>query len=69
YDVTSSGITETWYNIEPNKNRIKEVIPQNNIGYLAITASDSVINIDVSLYDSTALPVVSHRISIDEISF
>ncbi len=31
YDVTSSGITETWPNTEPNTNRVGNVVRQNNV--------------------------------------
>ena len=36
YDVTSSGITETWPNVEPNANRIGDVVRQNNVGVIEI---------------------------------
>lgn len=68
YDVTSSGIVQTWHNIEPNKNRIGSAIPQNNIGLIEITHTNG-IQVKMSIVDSTALPVVSKVVDIDEISF
>lgn len=36
YDITSSGITQTWDKSEPNENRIGEVIMENNYGMIEI---------------------------------
>ncbi|MEL6194950.1 MAG: alkaline phosphatase D family protein [Bacteroidota bacterium] len=69
YDLTSSGITQIWDIIEPNKNRVGDVIPQNNVGLLDITFSEKGSYVDFGLVDSTREKVVSHRVSLDEISF
>ena len=69
YDVTSSGITQTWYNTESNENRIGDVIPQNNIGLIDIKKEGKIINLDLSIYDNTRKAVVRHSIGIKEISF
>ena len=36
YDLTSSGITQTWPEFEPNANRIGEAESTNNFGWLAV---------------------------------
>lgn len=36
YDVTSSGLTQSWHDIEPNKNRIGFPIRKNNFGLIEI---------------------------------
>lgn len=36
YDITSSGITQTWPNTEPNENRIGEPVRENNFGWIEI---------------------------------
>ncbi|MGI9526450.1 MAG: alkaline phosphatase D family protein [Weeksellaceae bacterium] len=69
YDATSSGITETWPHTEPNKYRIGDVIPQNNIGLLEIFPKKKDAEIVISLYDITNKPVVQHKIKKSEISF
>ena len=51
YDVTSSGITQTWDKIEPNKNRIGEAIAENNYGVIEIDWSKEVPEIDLKLFD------------------
>lgn len=63
YDVTSSGITQTWDIVEPNKNRIGKPVPHNNIGLIEITKFNNEIGINLSLIDSTARKVVQHSIS------
>ena len=68
YDVTSSGITETWDVIEPNGHRIGTATPQNNIGLIEIT-KDSTITLELALIDSTAQKVVRHSVQNQEISF
>ena len=67
YDVTSSGITETWDVIEGNKNRIGQVIPQNNIGNILIHKTGDEVDIELSLIDSTANRVVYHKVSKDDL--
>jgi len=36
YDVTSSGLTETWPTIEPNTNRVGDYVRENNFGTIRI---------------------------------
>ena len=69
YDVTSSGITETWDVIEPNQNRIGPAIPQNNVGLIEIITIGVNTKIHLSIYDKTAQAVVKHDIDLKEISF
>ncbi len=40
YDMTSSGITETWPKTEPNKHRVGKVEPANNYGLFTIDWKD-----------------------------
>ena len=68
YDVTSSGIVQTWHHIEPNSNRLGSAVPQNNIGLITINKTTE-IEIQMEIIDSTGLPVVSEKINIDSISF
>lgn len=51
YDVTSSGITETWHDTEPNKYRIGDVIPQNNIGRIKFYYNQNDPTIEMELID------------------
>ena len=67
--MTSSGITQDWYNIEHNKNRVGKAIKQNNIGLIIINTKRGKTKIDLQLYDKTRSAVVKHRINLNEISF
>lgn len=68
YDVTSSGITETWYNIEPNKNRVGEALAQNNIGLIEITKQQTT-QLKLSLFDATNQAITTHTVNLKTISF
>ncbi len=69
YDLTSSGITQVWDVIEPNHNRVGDVIPQNNVGVLDISFSEGASYVDFGLVDSSRQKVVSNRVNLEEISF
>ena len=68
YDVTSSGITQTWDIIEPNTNRIGEPVPQNNVGLIELDLS-SAGSVSLSIFDITEKKVVEHRIEGKELRF
>ena len=53
YDVTSSGLTETWPNVEPNINRVGQVVRENNFGLIDIDWSRPDPRITLRLYDVT----------------
>lgn len=69
YDVTSSGISETWDVIEPNSNRIGKAIPQNNIGLIEIVTIDDHCTIRLMIIDGSQQPVVSHSLDLEELGF
>jgi alkaline phosphatase D len=64
YDLTSSGITQTWDVIEPNDNRLGKAIPQNNIGVVDLTFTGDDGQAKLSLFDATGLPVVSEVVGL-----
>lgn len=69
YDITSSGITQSWHNVEPNKNRIGEAVRQNNLGLIELHFKGDELQIEVALIDSTAEKIEKHKIPSLEISF
>lgn len=68
YDVTSSGITQTWTSTESNKNRIGDVIIQNNIGLIEIFYKNKEPLIKLTLFDKNGI-VSNHNFLLSEISF
>ncbi|MEO0732426.1 MAG: alkaline phosphatase D family protein [Bacteroidota bacterium] len=65
YDVTSSGITSTWYNVEPNTNRVGEAVPQNNVGLIELTFAGDTATARLALYDSTATAATETLLRLD----
>jgi alkaline phosphatase D len=49
YDLTASGITETWPKIEPNQYRVGEAVPENHFGEIEVdwAAADPTVNFRV----------------------
>lgn len=68
YDVTSSGITETWPKIEPNANRVGEAVPENNIGLISVQAG-ATPTLTLSLIGSTGQARSEVVVPLDELSF
>ena len=68
YDVTSSGITQTWTSTESNKNRIGDVIIQNNIGLIEIFYKDKEPVIKLNLFDKNGI-VSNHDFLLSKITF
>lgn len=68
YDVTSSGITQTWDIIEPNSNRIGQSIPQNNVGLIEIDFSSG-RKVNLSIVDATEQKVVEHSLDMENLRF
>jgi alkaline phosphatase D len=53
WDVTSSGITETWPSVEPNRNRVGEVVRENNFGEIEVDWTAPEPRVTLRLYDVT----------------
>lgn len=52
YDMTSSGITETWHKTEANRYRVGNVEPANNFGLFTIEwADDPVLTMELKTVD------------------
>lgn len=69
YDVTSSGITETWDKVESNTNRVGAAVPQNNVGLLDIKKYKGKVGMSLMIFDETQKAVVKHYVPLKEISF
>jgi alkaline phosphatase D len=51
FDITSSGITQTWPSIEPNENRLGVSVPQNNYGIIKFYYEQKDPTIEMELLD------------------
>jgi alkaline phosphatase D len=69
YDITSSGLSSTWYFATPNKNRIEGAIMENHFGLLSIDWAPANPSIKMELWDINDNQRVEYTIGLDEISF
>lgn len=69
YDVTSSGITSTWYFATPNAYRIEGPVMENHFGMIAIQWKEPDPSIKMEIYDIRNNQRVEHTIRLSEISF
>ena len=69
YDVTASGLSQTWRFAAPNKKRIKGPIMDNNFGLLTVNFSDQGPQVMAEVWDIRGNQRVEHTIPFAEISF
>ena len=69
YDITSSGLTEIWDSEEPNKNRIGNIVRENNFGLIEIDWSAPEPILHFQIIDSKGTSRVNRQIQLAEISF
>lgn len=69
YDLTSSGITEEWPVIEPNKNRIGDAIAENNYGYIEITWGTTDHTLMLGIVDVNGDTRISQELHTSELKF
>ncbi|MCP4121134.1 MAG: alkaline phosphatase family protein [Bacteroidetes bacterium] len=69
YDITSSGITQSWRFATPNENRIKGPVMQNHFGLLELDLNARIPVIRAKIIDKKNRIRVLSTISLNEISF
>ncbi|MGB0523234.1 MAG: alkaline phosphatase D family protein [Flammeovirgaceae bacterium] len=67
HEVTSSGLTQTWDTSEPNKNRIGEVIMENNFGLIEIDWGNTNPAVYLKLIDINANVRVEQKVLLNEL--
>lgn len=68
YDLTSSGITESWHKTAANDNRVAGPQPQNNFGLLSIDwQADPVLTMELKTVDGKNS--ISHSVRRSELRF
>ena len=65
YDVTSSGLTQTWHLSTPNKNRIEGPFMGNNYGLMNIDTEHNVLKVEIRNSDGKS--VIQREIRLQEI--
>ena len=69
YDITASGLTEEWYNVEPNKFRVGEAFRKNHFGMLEINWGQDDPTVTMNIIDVNGKVQIKHKTSLSEISF
>ncbi|MBM4359357.1 MAG: alkaline phosphatase family protein [Deltaproteobacteria bacterium] len=67
YDVTSSGITQTWFGIDSNDNRVGEAVPENNYGFIDIAWRGAETALTLGLVDVAGTVRVTHEVPLAEL--
>jgi len=68
YDLTSSGLTETWPWVEDNDNRIGDAEPRNNFGVIDIDWQMEDPQIDFRIHNIDGEVAIQHTISLSELT-
>lgn len=66
YDITSSGLTQTWDESESNRNRLGDVVMENNFGLIDIDWGSR--KVDLQLIDVEGTVRAKHQVLFDELS-
>jgi alkaline phosphatase D len=69
YDVTSSGITSTWYFATPNKYRIEGPVMENHFGKISIDWRQQDPTIKMEIIDIKDNQRIEHTIRLSELKF
>lgn len=69
YDVTASGLTEDWPNVEPNKHRVGEVYRENHFGMIDIDWATEKPGITLQIVGLDGEIKRSHRVPIDSLTY
>ena len=69
YDITSSGLTETWDSEEPNENRLGEIIRDNNFGLISIDWSVPDPLLRFQIIDTNGTSRVEYQTKLSALTF
>jgi alkaline phosphatase D len=67
YDLTSSGITQNWPNVEDNENRVESVVRENNFGMLLIDWEKEELTFE--LRNKKGRKALGHTLPFSELKF
>ncbi|MDG2012200.1 MAG: alkaline phosphatase D family protein [Pirellulaceae bacterium] len=67
YDVTASGLTEEWYNVEPNRLRVGEAYRDNHFGMIEIDWSQEDPLIVLQIIDTSGETRNRHEVRLSEL--
>ncbi|MDB2525637.1 hypothetical protein N9X53_03020, partial [Mariniblastus sp.] len=69
YDVTASGITEDWHNLEPNRYRIENAFRDNHFGMIEIDWKKKNPEAVMQILNVNGKSVIRHSVALNELQF
>ena len=69
YDLTSSGLTQSWPDTEPNAHRVGSVVRQNNFGLIELSLSPQDTSITFQLINKKNKSQLKHTLSLSKLRF
>lgn len=69
YDVTASGLTEDWHNVEPNKFRVGNAFRKNHFGMLEVDWALDDPTVTMKIIDVDGKIQLQHAVPLSRISF
>jgi len=69
YDITSSGITQTWPTVEGNTNRVGRVFKPNNFGLIDIDWNSEDPHLHFRIANRNGIHVRNHKVKLSELKF
>ena len=69
YDVTASGITEDWHNLEPNRYRVKQAFRDNHFGMIEIDWEKKTPEAVMQILDVNGKPMIRHSVPLNKLQF
>jgi len=69
YDVTASGLTEEWPNVEPNQHRVGEVVRDNHFGLIDIAWQEPDPTLSLQIIDRSGTVRVRHQVKLSQLEF
>ncbi|MEL7496010.1 MAG: alkaline phosphatase D family protein [Planctomycetota bacterium] len=69
FDMTASGLTETWYNVEPNQFRVGNAVRENHFGLIRVNWDDADPNVVFQIVDIDGTIRLANSIKLKQLKF
>ena len=67
YDITASGITEDWHNVEPNRYRVKQAFRKNHFGMIEIDWKKEDPKVNMLILNVEGKAVIRHAATLNQL--
>lgn len=69
FDITASGLTEQWYNVEPSKFRVGEAVRENHFGMIQIDWTKETPYVVMQVIDRDGVVRVANSVPLNSLQF